>query len=50
MGCFNMKKERGISARVADQMREGILLGGVVLQLQGKGRHQSCEACDVEGK
>ena len=27
MGCFKMKREHGISTRVAEQMREGILLG-----------------------
>ena len=37
MGRFKMKREHGISARVAEQMREGILLGELAYNFKIKG-------------
>ncbi len=37
MGCFKMKREHGISTRVAEQMREGILLGELSYNFKVKG-------------
>ena len=37
MGCIKMKSEHGISTRVAEQMREGILLGELAYNFKVKG-------------
>ena len=37
MGCIKMKSEHGISTRVAEQMREGILLGELAYNFNIKG-------------
>ncbi len=37
MGRFKMKREHGISARVAEQMREGILLAELAYNFKIKG-------------
>ena len=37
MGRFKMKREHGISTRVAEQMREGILLGELSYNFKVKG-------------
>ena len=37
MGCFKMKRAHGISTRVAEQMREGILLGELSYNFKVKG-------------
>ena len=37
MGRFRMKREHGISTRVAEQMREGILLGALSYNFKVKG-------------
>ena len=37
MGRFKMKREHGISARVAEQMREGILFGELAYNFKIKG-------------
>ena len=37
MGRFKMKREHGISTRVAEQMREGILLGELAYNFKIKG-------------
>lgn len=37
MGCFKMKREHGISPRVAEQMREGILMGELSYNFKVKG-------------
>lgn len=37
MGCFKMKREPVITARVAGQIREGILLGELAYNFKVKG-------------
>ena len=37
MGRFKMKREHGISTRVAEQMREGILLGELAYNFKVNG-------------